>query len=702
MLIRTVFTLWLIPITIVLTSLIGFLAQDHDDISIAINTVQILTPDSIWITNPQTCRDSVLQTQMAITPQKYKYSREEEKYRKLFILSYSQENYTFIKLNSNHTIKSIKINFIRNLILKHDFIVHRINLSKQCRPFIISSCSYTQLFALVIYINKYHKLKLRQTYIIIDGKSHDYDNSPKYIGGGKQIRANSCFTYKQLSPFLIDDYKISNPSENDKLKYKFVKHISVDEYKLNEDNDKFLACKLPAPELVCTLLKSDLVRIALLHDIKVKVKNTVEIIRSEFSKHNCTKCASNLLIFKSDLSKKNNISEIKPENIVKENISTKKITNIKKQIKFPPVVASNSLMNQIIRDWCNDIHSDNIAEEGCTVCGQLTLKKTLTTYTKCSFDKTLLIPSTHGMLDITRLERKNQQEVIKEVKGEVRDMKCSGVCPNCIKSLNKGNLPTNALANSLWLGEIPEQLQNLSYAEQLLIARVRHNRCILRVSSGMHKMRANAIMFANPTPKVYDILPPPIEEISEVLAFIYTGPCQPTKDELKRTPLLVRRNKVACALEWLKLNHKDYADLEISYRNLNEYSEDSPPVSITYHETDGSTNKAPEATAVNDNELEDGVESGECPIIVHGLNGEELSTMSLKALTAVALKHLTEGGKMLAIGHSSEPESIYNNPQLYPKMFPWLFPYGLGGIRNKRGLKQLAENKWKKTFIDVS
>ena len=35
---------------------------------------------------------------------------------------------------------------------------------------------------------------------------------------------------------------------------------------------------------------------------------------------------------------------------------------------------------------------------------------------------------------------------------------------------------------------------------------------------------------------------------------------------------------------------------------------------------------------------------------------------------------------MLAVGHGSGPESIYNNPHLYSQMFPWLFPYGLGGI----------------------
>src|ERR1700741_5677058 len=41
-------------------------------------------------------------------------------------------------------------------------------------------------------------------------------------------------------------------------------------------------------------------------------------------------------------------------------------------------------------------------------------------------------------------------------------------------------------------------------------------------------------------------------------------------------------------------------------------------------------------------------------------------------------------GKVLAIGHSKNPESIYTNPQLYPQMMPWLFPYGLGGIGSQQ------------------
>jgi hypothetical protein len=65
----------------------------------------------------------------------------------------------------------------------------------------------------------------------------------------------------------------------------------------------------------------------------------------------------------------------------------------------------------------------------------------------------------------------------------------------------------------------------------------------------MHKMKANVIMFENPMPKIYQRLPPLVEELDEVLAFIYTGPCQPTEKDMERTPLLVRRDAVSKALE---------------------------------------------------------------------------------------------------------------------------------------------------------
>ncbi|KIM78977.1 hypothetical protein PILCRDRAFT_47221, partial [Piloderma croceum F 1598] len=156
--------------------------------------------------------------------------------------------------------------------------------------------------------------------------------------------------------------------------------------------------------------------------------------------------------------------------------------------------------------------------------------------------------------------------------------------------------------------------------------------------------------------------------LDKVLAFIFTGPCRPTVEDLERTPLLIRRRKVAEALEWLKLNHSDYVGLDVAYDNLEAYPENGPPVVMVYRSAEG--NKVPEATSAFDNEDEDGVEDGPCPFVVNGVTGEQLESMTLEAMIAKAAKHLREdNGGVLAVGHNDRPQSTYHNPQLYPMMF---------------------------------
>lgn len=153
-----------------------------------------------------------------------------------------------------------------------------------------------------------------------------------------------------------------------------------------------------------------------------------------------------------------------------------------------------------------------------------------------------------------------------------------------------------------------------------------------------------------------------------VLAILFTGPCKPTESDLSCTPFLVWCNHVAKALEWLRLNHSDYADIKISQKNLDEYPEHEIPVSIEYKPSE--TNKVPEGISVFDAEPGDGTDSGECSFTVHGLTGDTLDVMTTNTIKAMALCHLNNEGKILAVGHSKEFESIWNNPQLYPQMFP--------------------------------
>ena len=201
---------------------------------------------------------------------------------------------------------------------------------------------------------------------------------------------------------------------------------------------------------------------------------------------------------------------------------------------FPPKPPSKKLIHKIISEFCDDTHPSKLVEAGCAVCGQL--KKVSDMLERCNISCSFepLIRES-----VMRLEQKSEHEEIKEITGPVIDEDCKHICKECYKFLKKGKTPDNALCNGFWVGKIPEELACLTYVEQLLISRVRHNRCIIKVASGRYKMHANAITFHNPIAKIYDTLPPPVDELDEVLAVMFTGPCQPTKKDLQRTPLLV-------------------------------------------------------------------------------------------------------------------------------------------------------------------
>lgn len=80
---------------------------------------------------------------------------------------------------------------------------------------------------------------------------------------------------------------------------------------------------------------------------------------------------------------------------------------------------------------------------------------------------------------VTRIERKNSEEKIREYKGPVLDYQCDKICGECRSCIRKGNIPDHALARGLWLGNVPKELSELRFVEKLLIARIRHNCCFV-------------------------------------------------------------------------------------------------------------------------------------------------------------------------------------------------------------------------------
>ncbi|KAJ7788979.1 hypothetical protein B0H14DRAFT_2397881, partial [Mycena olivaceomarginata] len=350
---------------------------------------------------------------------------------------------------------------------------------------------------------------------------------------------------------------------------------------------------------------------------------------------------------------------------------------------FPPDLTSAANEHRIISKMCKAVNPANFEEAGCAICGLLLPFTQLTPKVELELNYDVLkVPG------VTRKERKYSDDPIEEVERPIMAEDCDHVCADCEARLLKNIKPLQSLANHLWVGKVPWQLKDLSHAEKMLVAKVRHNRCVIRVASGRGKLSANAIMFANPTVKVYNILPPTKDELSEVLAFVFLGPTKPTEDEFKRTPMLVCRERVKTALDWLKLNHSDYATLEISL----EIWQTSPK--MVYHVVLNG-NRPKMQLSVHDDGEEEGTTSGPCTFAVHGLSGEVYNNMKIDALKAKALNHLANGGQVLGVGHAEKPEETWSNVQLYPQMFPWLFPYGLGGIGHPAHKKRLSEAKHK-------
>ncbi|THU85561.1 hypothetical protein K435DRAFT_685277, partial [Dendrothele bispora CBS 962.96] len=196
-------------------------------------------------------------------------------------------------------------------------------------------------------------------------------------------------------------------------------------------------------------------------------------------KHSCTsRCPQNISVFQC-------ISE----------------SNTKPTISapFPPRSLEPDLVHKIISDWTDEFHSTKIVEIGCAVCGQLKLCTNMTTLK--SLKNHLHVLEKTG---VTRKQRKSASDPITEIEGPVIDHSCAHVCEPCRKSLRNGQVPRISLANGLWIGNVPPELQCLNFTERLLIQKVRTNCCFVKVSSGMRKMISHVIAFETPVAKVYE------------------------------------------------------------------------------------------------------------------------------------------------------------------------------------------------------
>ncbi|KAJ4479508.1 hypothetical protein C8J55DRAFT_407506, partial [Lentinula edodes] len=172
---------------------------------------------------------------------------------------------------------------------------------------------------------------------------------------------------------------------------------------------------------------------------------------------------------------------------------------------FPPPPISQSQIDSIIHDWCTATEPHQFEEAGCAICGLL---KPISGLSLLKHVKNLLhILEVPGVLRVPRL---HSSEPVRERSGPIIDNTCKMICNSCRSDLRTGKVPRYALCNGLWLGEVPPELKHLTFYERMLVSRVRHSKCFVRVQrggsndNGHSKLVSNVIAFENPTPKIYN------------------------------------------------------------------------------------------------------------------------------------------------------------------------------------------------------
>ena len=169
------------------------------------------------------------------------------------------------------------------------------------------------------------------------------------------------------------------------------------------------------------------------------------------------------------------------------------------------------------------------------------------------------------------------------------------VCNECLTALEVGKSPKYALGNGLWIGDIPQELRDLTLPEQLLIGlqfprvffyklRPKDRGAPQNPDQRQRAMVGNVVSFACNTEKVLsmltgELMPRPPALLASVIAVSYIGKGRPPKRWLNQT-FRVRRHKVYEGLLWLKRRNDQFLSYTISEERLNALPEDGVPYEI--------------------------------------------------------------------------------------------------------------------------
>ena len=272
------------------------------------------------------------------------------------------------------------------------------------------------------------------------------------------------------------------------------------------------------------------------------------------------------------------------------------------------------------------------------------------------------------------------------------------LCKTCQSALNHDKKPPLSLVNGTYLGPVPSELHDLTPIEEAMIARCRSKCWVIQLKEENSKssmpdtqrgFHGHIIIYPQKPSEISQLLPPPIDDIITPICVLFIGSTPPTTKWLqeKAKPLCVQREKVRAALLWLKKNNPLYSDIIINEGVLDSLQEEQI---LPFHIQQVIPSEAAETlTDHYDNRCSGHEESIKSNTATENITFQNVVITDIDGLSpvhelcAAALRHIKCGGGYIQIPHDPTPINEFFNPELFPMIYPTLFPYGKGGFEDK-------------------
>ena len=111
------------------------------------------------------------------------------------------------------------------------------------------------------------------------------------------------------------------------------------------------------------------------------------------------------------------------------------------------------------------------------------------------------------------------------------------LCSTCHPRIMLGKRPPESLANFRWVGSVPDELKDLTWIEELLVAHAhlvgRVVRLQARNQSSYFGIKGHIILLPQDTTLLLDLLPMSPASLPDVVRVVWTGKSAPDRDRLR-------------------------------------------------------------------------------------------------------------------------------------------------------------------------